>query len=54
MFWLPSLQLIQDSVKHNILVYDVGDIDFRDIINVDIEGLHRQVRLRMSQHGLAA
>ena len=45
MFWLPSLQLIQDSVKHNILVYDVGDIDFRDIINVDIEGHSYPMRL---------
>ena len=31
--------------KHNILVYDVGDIDFRDIINVDIEGHSYPMRL---------
>ena len=45
MFWLSSLQLIQDSIKHNILVYDVGDIDFRDIINVDIDGHSYPMRL---------
>ena len=50
MFWLPSLQLIQDSVKHNILVYDVGDIDFRDIINVDIEGLFYKIKDELLEH----